>query len=222
MLAATARLFFHTYGRGKVNGLENVPARGAVIFAANHTSNLDPFLGWAVLGVKRRMWGVAKEELWKTPASAYIMGCVGAIPVKRGTADRTMIRTVLDLLSRGEAVGLFPEGTRSLDGQIQTPQAGIGLLVQKSGAPVIPVGISGTYEMMPAGQKKLKRVPLTVSFGAPMTFAPDLSREEIAQQIMDAIAKLVETPPAQQSGRKDKRTGRTKEEESEMRSEPQG
>ena len=191
LLAGAAWLLFRMYGRGKVVGLENVPVKGAVILAANHASNLDPLLGWAVVGTKRTMWGVAKVELWKSPLSAFVMGCVGAIPVRRGMADRSMFRTVLELLSKGEAVGLFPEGTRSLTGQLQVPQAGIGLLVQKSGAVVVPVGISGTYEMLPVGRKRLKRVPLTITFGKPMAFGPDSSREDIAQQIMDAVSELL-------------------------------
>ena len=185
------RLFFRAYGRGRVLGLENVPRTGALIFAANHASNLDPFLAWAVLRPQRRMWGVAKVELWNSAASAYIMQSVGALPVRRGTADRALIRTVLELLAKGECVGLFPEGTRSLTGALQPPQAGIGLLAQKSGAAVIPVGISGTFAMLPAGQKKLKRARLTLAFGKPMTFAPDMSREEIAAQIMQEISKLI-------------------------------
>lgn len=191
LLAMAARLFFRIYGRGKVVGLENVPLNGAVILAANHASNLDPLLGWALVGTKRSMWGIAKVELWKSPLSAFVMGCVGAIPVKRGTADRSMIRTVLALLSKGEAVGLFPEGTRSPNGEIQAPQAGIGLMVQKSGAIVVPVGIAGTYEMLPVGRKRLKRVPLTITFGKPMVFGPDSSREDIAQQIMEAVSELL-------------------------------
>ncbi len=191
VFAAAARGFFGWYGKCKVVGLENVPASGAVIFAANHASNIDPVLGWATLRVKRKMWGVAKVELWQNPLTRYFMNCIGAIPVKRGTADRAMIRAVLDLLAKGEAVGLFPEGTRSPNGELQAPQAGIGLLVQKSGAPVVPVGISGTYEMMPVGQNKLKRAGLTVAFGKPLTFPADMPRNEIAARIMEAIQELL-------------------------------
>ncbi len=191
ILAMLTRLFFRLYGRGRVVGLENVPRKGALIFAANHASNLDPFLAWAILRPCRRMWGVAKVELWDNPASAYIMQSVGALPVRRGTADRVLIRTVLELLAKGEVVGLFPEGTRTPDGALQPPQAGIGLLAQKSGASVIPVGLSGTYAMLPTGQKRLKRARLTVVIGKPMTFAPDATREQIAAQIMQEIGKLL-------------------------------
>lgn len=191
MLGAATRLFFHIYGRGKVSGLENVPLTGPVILAANHASNLDPLLGWAIVGMRRNMWGVAKVELWSNPLAAFVMACVGAIPVNRGTADRSMIRTVLNLLSKGEAVGLFPEGTRTRNGLLQAAQPGIGLLVQKSGAVVVPVGISGTYEMLPAGRKGLKRAVLTMTFGKPIAFSPAMSREAIASQIMDAIAELL-------------------------------
>ncbi len=191
VLAYASRGFFRLYGRCKVVGLENVPQTGAVIFAANHASNLDPLLGWSTLRVKRKMWGVAKVELWHHPVTRYVMNCMGAIPVKRGTADRTMLRAVLDLLAKGKAVGLFPEGTRSKDGKLQPAQPGIGLIVQKSGAPVIPVALSGTYEMLPVGQSKLKRANIKVAFGKPLTFAPDTPREVIAARIMEAIGELM-------------------------------
>lgn len=192
LLGAATRMLFHIYGWGKVYGLENIPLTGPVILAANHASNLDPLLGWAVVGMRRNMWGVAKVELWSNPLAGFVMACVGAIPVKRGTADRSMIRTVLNLLSKGEAVGIFPEGTRTRNGQLQAAQPGIGLLVQKSGAVVVPVGISGTYEMLPAGQTRLKRASLTLTFGKPITFGQDESREDIASQIMAAIAGLLQ------------------------------
>lgn len=189
-------LFFRIYGRGHVSGIENVPKEGAVLVAGNHASDLDPVIGWGLLCWRRKLWGIAKIELWEKPVTAYMMACMGGIPVKRGAVDRNMLRTVTDMLSKGEGVALFPEGTRSKDGKIQSPHAGVGLLVQKSGAPVVPVGIVGTYEMLPSGAKRIKPAKLGVRVGKPMTFPPETSREEIARQVMDAIVALVEAEKA--------------------------
>jgi 1-acyl-sn-glycerol-3-phosphate acyltransferase len=191
VIAFVLRLWFRLYGRWRVVGLENVPRTGALLFAANHASYLDPLLGWAAIYGHRRMWGIAKNELWHNRLLAYFMDCIGSIPVKRNAADRAMLRRVFDLLAQGEAVGLFPEGTRTQDGLLNPAQPGIAMMVQKSGVPVVPVALLGTYEMLPRGRKRLKRVPLTVAFGAPMTFAPDAARETITTAIMEAIAALM-------------------------------
>ena len=191
LLARLMRLWLRIYARWEIIGIENVPRSGPLLIAANHTSNLDPLMGWAATYGTRRMWGVAKSELWENPASAYLMGCIGTIPAHRGKPDRAMLRRALELLSVGEAVGIFPEGARSSDGKLNTPQPGVALLIQKSGAPVLPVGILGTHEMLPRGAKKLKRVPLKLVFGKPLTFPPDARRDEMLSAIMTAIAELM-------------------------------
>jgi 1-acyl-sn-glycerol-3-phosphate acyltransferase len=185
------RLWFRLYARWQVTGLANVPRTGPVIFAANHASYIDPLLGSAAIYGTRRMWGVAKVELWKHPVAAYLMDCLYSIPVQRHTADRVMIRRVLELLAIGETVGIFPEGTRTSDGCLQPAEPGLALLVQKSGAPVVPVAMMGTYEMLPRNNKKLRRVPLKVALGEPITFPADASREAILNGVMAAIADLL-------------------------------
>ena len=191
LLAIAMRLAFKLYARWQIVGIENVPRSGGLLIAANHTSNLDPLMGWAAIYGTRRMWGVAKAELFESAASRYLMACIGTIPVKRGTADRLMLRRVLELLSVGEAVGIFPEGTRSLDGKLNMPQPGVALLVQKSGVPVLPVAILGTHEMLPRGAKNFRRVPLKLVFGTPLHFPADAKRDAITGAIMQAIAALM-------------------------------
>lgn len=191
LLAGLLRFLFRVYGSWKVIGLENIPRTGPVIFAANHASYIDPLLGWAAVYGYRQMWGVARSNLWKNRVIAFLMVAIGAIPVRRNTADRAMLRTVLDLLARGETVGLFPEGTRTEDGQLNRAQPGIALIAQKSGAPIVPVGIIGTYEMLPRNRKSLRRVPLTLAVGKPIMFPSDASREEVTTRVMEAIAALL-------------------------------
>ncbi len=191
-VAGTAlRLFYGLYGRWNIVGIEKVPKTGGVLLAGNHVSNLDPpMVGGALFGY-RRVRFMAKIELWSTKIGHYVMDRIMSFPVKRGTADRPTIRRTLEWLAQGDAIALFPEGERSADGRLQPAQPGVALLVQKSGVPVIPVAIVGTYEMWPKGRKKLKRVPLTIAFGDPIRFPPDSSREAITSLIMAKIAELL-------------------------------
>jgi 1-acyl-sn-glycerol-3-phosphate acyltransferase len=185
------RLFYWTYGRWRIVGLENVPRTGAVLLAANHVSLLDPPMVGAALFGYRRVRFMAKIELWSTRIGAFVMDRVMSFPVKRGTADRPTIRRTLEWLAQGDAIAIFPEGERSEDGTLQPAQPGIALLVQKSGVPVIPVAIVGTYEMWPRGRKSFRRVPLTIAFGKPIHFPPAAPREEITSTLMREIARLL-------------------------------
>jgi 1-acyl-sn-glycerol-3-phosphate acyltransferase len=191
LLGRTVRLLFRLYSRWQIVGLENIPRTGPLLFAANHASYIDPLLGWSAVYGTRRMWGVAKQELWHGKVLSYLMDSIGSIPVQRGAADRVMIRRVLDLLARGETVGIFPEGTRTLDGKLQPAQPGLAMLAQKSGAPIVPVAMIGTYEMLPRDSKKFKRGRLKVIFGKPLSFALNCPRQEILDTVMAAIADLM-------------------------------
>lgn len=191
LLAFIFRLFFRLYGRWQVLGLENVPKTGGVLFAANHASYLDPPLGWAAMYGTRKLWGVARDDLWKNKVIGYLLDCIGVFPVKRHSADRAMIRRVLEVLARGDTVGIFPEGLRTHDGLLNPAEPGIALLVQKANVPLIPVALIGTYEMLSRHQKKLKRARIKVIVGVPMTFAPDTPRDVITTQLMEAIAALM-------------------------------
>jgi 1-acyl-sn-glycerol-3-phosphate acyltransferase len=191
LLARLLRLLFRVYGRWKVVGRENLPRTGPVLIAGNHASYIDPLLGFAALYGTRRAWGVARDDLWRHPVVAYLLDSIGVFPVKRNSADRTLIRRVLEKLEEGDMVALFPEGTRTEDGELNPAQPGIALLVQKSGAPVVPVALLGTYEMLPKHQKSLRRVPLTIAFGEPIHFPADATREQITTRIMAEIAALM-------------------------------
>ncbi len=186
------KLFFNIYGRCEVIGLrENIPRTGAVLLCANHASNLDPLLGWAGFYGYRRLRGVAKIELWKNKVMAYVMNAHDSVSVNRGGIDKAMFKSVLEGLKHGDAIGIFPEGTRTYDGKLNPGLPGIGMLVQKSGVPAAPVAIMGTYEMLPRGSKKMKRAKIRLIFGEPIQFGKEHSREQIADTLMAGIAALM-------------------------------
>lgn len=183
------RPFYTVYGRRRVIGYENIPREGAVIFACNHVSYLDPpFVGTTIW---RECAFMAQHELWQTKWLAWIMPRLNAFPVHRGTADRPALRHALSVLAKGIPLVLFPEGSRSRDGKLQRGEPGVALIVQKSGAPVVPIALIGPERMLPPGQKQLRRVPLTIVFGKPMHFTANTPREQIVLEIMQAIADLL-------------------------------
>ena len=140
-----ARLFsprFHVSGR------RNEPYRGGVIFAPNHTSDSDPF--WAAAALRRRVWWMAKAELWRDyPLAGKIMSFVETFPVEQNQMDRVALERSLEILKRGDALVIFPEGHCSPDGKLQELEPGVALLALKSGVPVVPIGIVGAQQVLP-------------------------------------------------------------------------
>ena len=165
LVKAVSRCIFKLFFHATVKGEENLPSEGAVILAANHMSNCDPPL----LGcfMRREVCYMAKIELFKNPIFGAAIRACHAFPVKRGTADRTAIKHALELLAEGKCLGLFPEGTRSKNGEMQEAEVGIGLFAAKSQAPVVPTAIIGTDKLFAPGQKFPQ---LKVVVGKPMYY----------------------------------------------------
>lgn len=182
--------------RGEVVGTENFPETGPFLIASNHTSHLDPPL--VGCQVTRQMRFFARKTLWNNKALGWWMDQVETIPVDREGGDVGAIKRVLLALQENRAVVLFPEGTRSPDGSLQMPKAGVGLMACKTGVPVVPCRIYGSYEAFGKGTK-LPRLgtPITLVFGQPITAAeydvPSAGKERYqiaSQRIMDRIAAL--------------------------------
>lgn len=171
--------------RIKVIGKENFPKKGGVLLCTNHIDNLDP----PVVGITcpRPVHFMAKEELFNAPLLGFILPRVNAFPVKRGMSDRKAFRTALSVLKEGNVVGLFPEGTRSPDGELQKGLAGAGFFALKGEGVVMPCAIIGPY-------KPFRR--LKVVYGKPIDMAKyreeRASTEEVTEVIMGEISKLIE------------------------------
>ena len=151
------------YFRIRVTGLERLPRTGPVVLAINHRSMLDPILIGAVM--PRPVCFMAKEELFRYPGLGRLLRWLGAFPVRRGEPDREAIQHALRRLREGQVVGIFPEGTRSVDGRLLTLHGGTALLALKSGAPILPVAITGTERAMPRGAWWPRRVTVEIRVG---------------------------------------------------------
>jgi 1-acyl-sn-glycerol-3-phosphate acyltransferase len=195
------RLMFATYFRWRVFNPERVPKEGAVILASNHASFLDPpFVGSPI---KRPCSFLARDTLFRFRLSKWLLTKWQAIPVDRSGSSPTGLKNILGALQQGRAVVLFPEGTRTSDGKLQPARSGIGLLVIKSGAPVVPIRVWGTLEAYGRDVKFPKPKRLTVKYGNVLRFdaliaeTKTVSKErvkeiyqQVANEIMAAIAKL--------------------------------
>lgn len=178
---------FRVTVRWRREGVENIPSSGAVLFVANHVSNADPpLLGAAAL--PRRVYFMAKRELFRNRVAAYLLGAVGAFPVDRGGADRTAFRTAREVLASGECLLMFPEGTRSADGRPGPAWPGAGALGLEPGVTVVPVAIWGSQR---------RWGPVRVRVGAPIGFdgipdAPRAARSQAAaDRMMEAVSRLL-------------------------------
>jgi 1-acyl-sn-glycerol-3-phosphate acyltransferase len=148
------------YFRLSRGGREHLPERGPMIVAANHRSFLDPF----VIGLiaRRPLYYVAKKELFRHRAVAWFLNALGAFPVDRGAADQDMFGTAKAILARGDAVLIFPEGTRTRPGPLGRPKRGVGRLALETGAPVVPLAIIGTEDVRRGWRIRPRRVRIRI------------------------------------------------------------
>jgi 1-acyl-sn-glycerol-3-phosphate acyltransferase len=145
-----------------------VPTRGPVILASNHASFLDPPLIGA--GLPRALNYLARESLFNLPIGGWVLRNVNAVPVDRDGAGAAGLRAIFSRLRQGGAIVLFPEGTRTRDGELQQARSGVGLVVIKSSAPVVPVRVFGTYQAWNRQMKLPLPRKVSVKYGHPMSF----------------------------------------------------
>lgn len=182
--------------RGEVIGVENIPRRGGLIVAANHASVLDPPL----IGCRlpRQLAFFARKTLWKGGVINWWLDTVGTIPVDRDSgSDVSAIKRVLQVLKDGRAIIVFPEGTRTPTGALQAARPGVGLLACRTGVPVVPARIFGTFEAFGRDGPLRIGIPVSMIFGRPLgpadydTPADGKERyQRASERIMAAIAAL--------------------------------
>ena len=174
---------------------ERMVESGPLLIAVNHSSFFDPPL--AGICSRRGVYYLARKTLLKWPFFGPLFPAMNVIPVERDGNDMSALREVIKKVKEGNAVLLFPEGTRSLDGDLQPARAGIGLVIAKTGAPVLPMRIFGAYEAFPKNARRFQLSQITVVIGESIHFSAEeisnSSRETyqlLSNRVMDAIGAL--------------------------------
>ena len=188
--------------RPRVTGLEHVPRTGPVIFASNHLSFADSLV--IPIVAPRKVVFLAKSDYFAgggikgSLQKAWFEG-MGLVPVDRDDSRAALasLDTALEVLGRGEAFGIYPEGTRSRDGRLYRGRTGVAHLALTASVPVVPVGLTGTERLQPIDSRLPRIVPVTVAFGAPIPVAGRYdgvalgkARRELTDEIMGAIRSL--------------------------------
>ena len=182
--------FCRVFWRLRVDGAENVPRHGPFILAPVHRSNVDFAL--TALVAKRPMRYMGKDAMWKYRWSAWFFTSLGGFPVHRGSADREAMRSCLEVLSGGEPLVMFPEGTRRSGPIVESLFDGAAYVSARAGVPIVPVGIGGSEAAMPKGARMIHPVKLTMIVGRPLypdTGGAGRASRRAVRQLSERLAK---------------------------------
>lgn len=187
---------FKVLFRYKIEGSENIPKEGAFILASNHASYLDPAMS-ALAAAPREVNYMAKASLFRFPVFGTFLRMMNSFPVNRDIIDRAAIITTIRLLGEGKPVVMYPEGTRVKGDRLGEPLPGVAMLAVKTGAPIVPVGIIGTGDVLPVGAKFPRFRKLIARVGEPIRIESLVATErkakeaELTGKMMADIGKLV-------------------------------
>ncbi len=195
-LRGLSRLLTFATLRTTITGLENFPKQGPALIVINHLGDADAVLLLATLPPVSPIEGLGKIELYDHWLVGPLFRLYGIIWVHRGQPDRKAIRAALDGLAQGRLVALAPEGRQSLIGGLEEGNDGAAFLALKSGAPIVPVGMTGVENSNVYGHlKRLRRAPVTLSAGKPFFLREHADRQETiwqgTRQIMESLASLL-------------------------------
>ncbi len=193
-------ILFRLFTHWQVKGRENVPRRGPLLVVANHLHLADPPL--LLVSLNRKVIFMAKEELFRSRLSRYFISGLGAFPVHRGQLDRQALRQAERILADGLALAMFPEATRSKNAQLQPAFPGSALLAYRTGASILPVGITGT-ERIKGVTWLLHRPRITVNIGPPFHLPPvngKLTKMELTEFTNCIMARIAELLPVEYRG----------------------
>lgn len=188
------RINLHLFFRYKVYNrkrLKNAPK--GVLLASNHASFLDPM----IIGSSfwRKVHYLARQSLFNTNAFfGWLIDACNAIPISRKRLDMRTVRRVQDVCRKNGALVIFPEGTRTHDGELQPGQAGVGFFADKIGVPIVPIYVDGSYKAWPRNRKSLRLSRIRINIGSPLyldDMAEGLSGKERYQEIADVIMREI-------------------------------
>lgn len=181
VVKSIVNVVFRVLYRLDIQGLENVPMEGRLAICANHINNLDPLMISAIF--PRQISWMAKKELFKNKALGYLLRKLGVFPVDRGDTDISAIKNALRVLKEGGVLGIFPEGTRVKEFDLNNAKPGIGLLTAKSKSVVLPIFMDSNYKLF----NKVK-----IIIGKPIDLSEEVSKDyaEISKNILISIYDL--------------------------------
>jgi 1-acyl-sn-glycerol-3-phosphate acyltransferase len=178
------RIMFKLFYRYCIEGSQNIPNTGGAVIAPNHISFFDPPLTGAAM--KRPLYFMAKKDLFDIPVFGWTIKQTNAFPVNRGVQDMSAVRHSFSLLEKGHLLLMFPEGTRSKDGELGKARAGAGMVACNAQVPLIPVKIENTNMML-----KFKRIK--IKYGKPIYPPKNFSKNDyigLSQKVLDEISKM--------------------------------
>ena len=184
------QIFCISFFRVRSYGRDHIPRKGAFVLISNHQSYLDPVL--CGITSHRRLGFLARDTLFSHWFFGRLISSLGTIPVKQGEADLSAMRKVIAKLKNGDAICLFPEGTRSPDGRIEPFKPGFGLLCRRGGAAIVPTVVDGAFECWPRHKKLFSRGPIWVSFGKVISAeqAKNMGDEKLAGILTDTLRQM--------------------------------
>jgi 1-acyl-sn-glycerol-3-phosphate acyltransferase len=163
----------------KAFGVDNVPQEGGLLILSNHQSFMDPPL--VVAQMKRAVCFLARSGLFKPPVFGTFIRKVHAFPVERGRTNASTMKKMIHLVQSGRALLMFPEGTRTKDGEIKPLESGLALIIKRAGVPVVPVAIEGAYKVWPRTRILPSAGKVRVNFGKPMLFQGTATNEIVGK-----------------------------------------
>lgn len=182
-------IVIHLFWSVKIGGEDISNYQGSFILASNHVSYLDPIILGIV--IKRPINFITKKEIYDNPFFNFILKKVGAIPVDQKNINPVSIKKSLTLLKKNHILGIFPEGTRSIDGTLLELNVGIIKIALQANVPIVPVGLNGTFEIYPPKARIplfFKRKRIYVNFGKPYNF--DTNRRKDPAYIDESLSKI--------------------------------
>ena len=190
------RAWFTLAHRYRIEGREHLPREGGCVIVANHRSFLD--IPLIAASTPRHVCFVARDTLAKSRAVGFLIKHTGAVMVRRGATDRAAVREMVEHLKLGDALAIYPEGTRSPDGRVREFQRGTAVIARQAKVPLVPCGIRGTGDILPRGASLPRPRRCSIRYGPPI----DSADKDALERARDAVCALVEggafdsTPPA--------------------------
>ena len=182
VVKAICWLILKIFWRMEIIGIENLPQSGGLIIASNHVSYLDPAVLTA--SFNRKIYFLTKKEVFKNNFISFLLKNMNALPIDRGKVDMLAFKKAINILQEEKVLGIFPEGTRSSNGELQELKLGTIKIAMKTGVPILPVGIIGTHKIYPRGIifPILFKHKIIVKYGAPQYLNQLKLRDKIYQK----------------------------------------